>query len=269
MKSLKKIICLLAIFVFAACSTVPITGRKQMSLIPNTTLLPMSFNQYSQFLTTNAVSKNATQTKLVKDVGVRIQKAVESYMKENGLEKRLKGYNWEFNLVEDITPNAWAMPGGKVVFYTGILPITKDANGLAVVMGHEIAHAIAGHGNERMSQGLLTQAGQVGLAVYMKDKPVATQNMMMAAYGLGSQVGVTLPFSRMHESEADRLGLIFMAMAGYDINEAPKFWERMDKLSGGKTQPEFFSTHPSSSSRIAALKKHIPEAKKYFRPYKG
>jgi predicted Zn-dependent protease len=206
---------------------------------------------------------------MVKGVGLRIQKAVEAYMTQKGLEKRLKGYNWEFNLVDDNTPNAWAMPGGKIVFFTGILPITKNENGLAVVMGHEIAHAIAGHGNERMTQGLLSQAGQVGLSVYMRDKPQATQNMMMTAYGVGTQVGVALPFSRMHETEADKLGLVFMAMAGYDLNEAPKFWERMATLSGGQSQPQILSTHPSSESRTATLKKYIPEAMKFYKPYKG
>lgn len=186
-------------------------------------------------------------------------------MAQNGLSNKLNGFQWEFNLIEDGTVNAWAMPGGKIVFYTGILPITQDEDGLAVVMGHEIAHVIAGHGNERMTQGLLAQAGQVALSVYMQDKPEASQQMMMAAYGAGAQVGVMLPFSRLHEREADRLGMIFMAMAGYDVNEAPKLWERMAAKGGGQAPPEFLSSHPSQQSRIEDTKAFIPEAMKYYK----
>jgi predicted Zn-dependent protease len=159
--------------------------------------------------------------------------------------------------------NAWCMPGGKVVVYTGILPVTKNENGLAVVMGHEIAHAIAEHGNERMSQELLRQAGGVALTVALKDNPEETRNLWLAAYGLGSEVGVMLPFSRLHESEADHLGLIFMAMAGYDPREAPDFWTRMAE-AGGQKPPEFLSTHPSDETRISSLNNWMPEALKYY-----
>ncbi|MEM1215419.1 MAG: M48 family metallopeptidase [Bacteroidota bacterium] len=248
------------------CATVPITGRKQLNLIPSSTLLPMSFNQYSEFLNTNQLSTNSAETQMVKRVGNRIQRAVEKYMTQNGMASRLEGFQWEYNLVEDQAVNAWAMPGGKVVFYTGILPVTKNEDGLAVVMGHEIAHIIAGHGNERMSKGLLAQAGQVALSTYMRDQPQATQNMMLAAYGAGTQVGVMLPFSRKHEREADKLGLIFMAMAGYDLNEAPQFWERMSAMSNGQAPPEFLSTHPSTESRIQDMRRYIPEAMKYYQP---
>ena len=202
---------------------------------------------------------------MVKRVGVNIQRAVETYFAQNNLSKELKGYAWDFNLVESPEVNAWCMPGGKVVIYTGILPITQDETGLAVVMGHEIAHAIAQHGNERMSQGLLQQLGGVALSVALKDEPALTQNLFMAAYGIGTTVGVMLPFGRKHESEADRLGLIFMSMAGYNPNAAVDFWTRMSAMKGGAQPPEFLSTHPSDATRIADIKKHLPEALKYYK----
>jgi predicted Zn-dependent protease len=178
---------------------------------------------------------------------------------------RLNGYQWEFNLVKnDSTPNAWCMPGGKVVVYSGILPYTKDKNGLAVVLSHEIAHAVARHGNERMSQQLLTQFGSVALSEALKQKPAETQGIFNSAYGLGSQLGVLLPFSREHELEADKLGLIFMAMAGYDPQSAVSFWERMSSMGGNKP-PEFMSTHPSDSRRISRIKEALPEAMKYYK----
>lgn len=265
MKQRKVFIYLFAALLFAACTTVPISGRKQLTLIPSSTLLPMSFDNYSQFMNSNKLSTNSAQTQMVKRAGLKIQKAVEQYMAQNNLSSRLDGFKWEFNLVDDPTVNAWCMPGGKVVVYTGILDVAQSETGLAVVMGHEIAHAIAEHGNERMTQGLLTQAGQIGLSVYMADKPKETQAMLLTAYGVGSQVGVMLPFSRLQESEADKLGLVFMAMAGYDPNEAPKFWERMNANAGGQRPPELLSTHPSPETRIAKLKAYIPEAMKYYK----
>lgn len=249
--------------VLAACSTVPLTGRRQLDLVPSSTMLSMSFQQYGQFLQENRVSSNAQQTEMVKRVGRRIQGAVEKYMADNNLRHQLEGYQWEFNLVESKEVNAWCMPGGKVVVYTGILPVTKDENGLAVVMGHEIAHAVAKHGNERMSQGLLTELGGVALTVALRDKPRQTQQVFMSAFGVGAQVGVLLPFSRVHESEADHLGLIFMAMAGYDPHGAVTFWERMAQ-QGGDKPPEFLSTHPSDQTRINKIKVELPEALKYY-----
>lgn len=200
---------------------------------------------------------------MVKRVGQRIQVAVEKYMADNNLRRQLEDYLWEFNLVESKEINAWCMPGGKVVVYTGILPITKDENGLAVVMGHEIAHAVAKHGNERMSQGLLTEMGGVALTVALRDKPAQTQQLFMTAFGVGAQVGVLLPFSRVQESEADHLGLIFMAMAGYDPHGAVTFWERMAQQGGAKP-PEFLSTHPSDETRINKIKAELPEALQYY-----
>lgn len=201
---------------------------------------------------------------MVKTVGHKIQGAVEKYMKDNNLSDRLNGYNWEFNLVESNEVNAWCMPGGKVVVYTGILPITQNAGGLAVVMGHEIAHAVARHGDERMSQALLTQLGGVALSVALKDQPEKTQQLWMAAFGAGTQVGVLLPYSRLQESEADHLGLIFMSMAGYDPHIAVDFWGRMAKMNQGQKPPEFLSTHPSDQSRIEKIKSELPEAMKYY-----
>jgi predicted Zn-dependent protease len=205
-------------------------------------------------------------TALVQHDGLRIQKAVEEYMAMNDLAYKVEGYEWEFNLVEDTLVNAWAMPGGKVVVYTGILPICKDEDGLAVVMGHEIAHAIAGHGNERMSQGLMVQMGGIAINEALKNKPDETRNLFLTAYGLGATIGVMLPYSRLHESEADHLGLIFMALAGYNPVQAVDFWDRMAKTGGG-APPEFLSTHPSHETRIQDLQERIPEAMQYFKPY--
>jgi predicted Zn-dependent protease len=265
-KSFKFLIAFLSLqLLLIACSTVPLTGRKQLNMIPSSEMLAMSFQQYDQFLTENPLSKNAQQTQMVKRVGSNIQKAVETYLQNNGHASLLEGYNWDFNLVESDQVNAWCMPGGKVVIYTGILPITKNETGLAVVMGHEVAHAIAEHGNERMSQQMLQQAGAVGLAVAMSEKPAETQAMWQAAYGLGSQYAIMLPYSRTHESEADHLGLIFMAMAGYNPQEAPGFWERMSAVGGAKP-PEILSTHPSDETRISNLNKWLPEAMEYYKP---
>ncbi|MCC7317128.1 MAG: M48 family metallopeptidase [Bacteroidales bacterium] len=256
---------LLALTFTFSCSRVPITGRQQLNLLPSSQMLSMSFQQYNEFVKTNQLSTNANQTALVRKVGTRIQKAVEDYFSSKGMAHELKGYNWEFNLVESPEANAWCMPGGKVVFYTGILPITKDETGLAVVMGHEVAHAVAEHGNERMSQGMLTQLGGMALTVALQEKPEQTQALWMTAFGVGSQLGVTLPFSRLHESEADKLGLIFMAMAGYNPQEAVSFWQRMAEKKGGQSPPEFLSTHPSDATRIAQIKKWLPEAMTYYK----
>lgn len=256
---------LAALVMVWACAKVPITGRNQLSLVPESEMQSMSYQQYDQFLKENKLSTNAEATAMVKRVGHRIEYAVETYMKEHKMSDQLDGYQWEFNLIESKDVNAWCMPGGKVVVYTGLLPITKDENGLAVVMGHEIAHAVARHGSERMSQGLLAQGLGTALAVAVQKEPETTQQLWMTAFGLGAQVGVLLPFSRTQESEADHLGLIFMAMAGYDPQGAVPFWERMAAQGGGKP-PEFLSTHPSDQTRINNLKKFMPEAMKYYKP---
>jgi predicted Zn-dependent protease len=227
-------------------------------------MLSMSLQQYDQFLKEHKVSSNREQTATVKRVGARVQGAVERYFASSGLKDHLADYKWEFNLVEDKQVNAWCMPGGKVVVYTGILPVAKDDAGLAVVMGHEIAHAIAEHGNERMSQGLLAQMGGVALSTAVSKQPAATQQLWMSVYGAGAQYGAILPYGRMQESEADHLGLVFMTMAGYDPNVAVSFWERMAAQKGGQAPPEFLSTHPSDTTRIANIKRLIPEVERNF-----
>lgn len=254
----------MSILILASCNKVPVTGRKQLNLYPESEMIAMSLTSYSEFIKQNKLSSNTSQTNMVKSSGSRIQKAVERYMTEKGLTSGLKGYQWEFNLVENSEPNAWCMPGGKVVVYTGIMPIAVDEAGLAVVMGHEIAHAIARHGNERFSQQMLIQMGGVALDIALQNKPQLTRDLWLQAYGIGSTVGVMLPYSRAHETEADKLGLIFMAMAGYDPNNAISFWQRMEK-TGGQAPPEFLSTHPSSGRRIQDLKSYLPEAMKYYK----
>jgi predicted Zn-dependent protease len=225
----------------------------------------MSFDQYTQFLREHPLSQDRDDQMRVRRVGRRIQRAVETFFADQNMSDQLRGYEWDFNLVEDDAVNAWCMPGGKVVVYTGILPITQDETGLAVVMGHEIAHAIAEHGGERMSQGLLTQLGGMALAKALESKPEETRALFLTAYGIGSAVGVMLPYSRLHESEADHLGLIFMAMAGYDPRQAPAFWERMSAEKQGAGPPEFLSTHPSDETRIRKIRELIPEAMQYYR----
>ena len=250
---------------FSSCSTVPITGRSQLNLISDNEMLSLSFSQYDQFLKDNKESTNQRDINLVNKVGKRIAGAVQKYFAEKNLSSQLDGYKWEFHVIESKQVNAWCMPGGKVVVYTGIFPLTRTESGLAVVLGHEIAHAVAKHGNERMSQALLTQLGGAALSQAIKDKPLETQNIFMAAFGVGAQLGVLLPFSRTQESEADHLGLIFMAIAGYNPNEALDFWQRMAEYQKGNAPPEFLSDHPSDQSRIEDIKQEMPEAMTYYR----
>ncbi|MHC4541502.1 MAG: M48 family metallopeptidase [Planctomycetota bacterium] len=249
----------------AGCSEVEITGRQQFNIIPNTSMHSMSFKSYGEFLAEHKLSTNAEQTEMVKRVGGRIQKAVEQYCQENYIESKLAGYKWEFNLVEDPNVNAWCMPGGKVVVYAGLLPVAQGETGLAVVMGHEIAHAFAKHGAERMTQGLLVQMGGIALSTAMDEYPEQTQNLFMQSYGIGTQVGVLLPYSRVHEKEADHLGLVFMAMAGYNPEEAVAFWQRMAAGKKGARPPEILSTHPADETRINNIKDLLPEAMEYYR----
>ena len=257
---------LIGVLLFAAaCSSVAVTGRKQLSLVPMSNVLSMSAGQYSQFIAEAPLSTDAQKTELIRRVGGRISQAVETYLRENGFESELQHYNWEFNLVDSDEMNAWCMPGGKVVFYTGILDVCRDEAGVAVVMGHEVAHAVAHHGRERMSQQILQVAGAAAVTVATKDEDPATRAAWLAAYGLGSQVGVMLPFSRSHESEADRMGLVFMAMAGYDPRNAPEFWKRMAD-GGGEKPPEFLSTHPADATRVRKLNENMSEAMSYYKP---
>jgi len=249
-----------------SCSSVPITGRHQLSLVPESEMQQMSYAQYDSFMQANKLSHDQAATAMVKRVGTRIEHAVESYMSSHNMSDQLAGYKWEFNLVESKEVNAWCMPGGKVCVYTGILPITQDETGLAVVLGHEISHAVAHHGTERMSQGLLAQGLGTALSVAVAKEPQTTQQLWMTAFGVGAEVGVLLPYSRTQESEADHLGLIFMAMAGYDPQKAVPFWERMASQAGNGKPPEFLSDHPADQTRINDIKKEMPEAMKYYRP---
>jgi predicted Zn-dependent protease len=254
-----------ALLFIAACATVPLTNRQQLKLIPEIELLSMSFQQYDQIKKDSKISTDKKSVALLMSVGERISKAADDFIKEMNLNMMM---DWEFILIEDDkTVNAWCMPGGKVAVYTGILPYTKDAAGLAAVIGHEVSHALARHGNERMSQGLLVQVGGLTLGKAMQNKPETTKNLWLQAFGIGASLGFILPYSRTHEYEADHIGLILMARAGYNPNEAIAFWERMSK-SDGKKPPEFLSTHPADGKRIAELKNHLPKAMKYYRTEK-
>ena len=260
---MKKIIVLIiAVFLFSECSTVPITGRKRINVVSDAQVLPASFAQYKGFLEKNKLSTNKEMTNQVKEVGKKVSAAVDRFMRANNMVAEANSYKWEFNLVEDKTVNAWCMPGGKVVFYTGIMPICENVNGVAAVMGHEVAHAFAKHGQERMTTAYGQQIGGLLVALGTSNKDPKTQRIWNMAYGIGSTVGM-LGFSRTHETEADKLGLVFMLMAGYDGNEAAEVWVRMSKRAGGKQGPEFLSTHPSNATRIQTLRAYLPTAKKY------
>jgi predicted Zn-dependent protease len=248
-----------------SCQTVPITGRQQINVVPSESVLSMSFDNYSKFMREHKVITHTEDAAMVRRVGQRIQQAVERYFHEHNLSERLKGYAWEFNLVEGKEINAWCMPGGKVVVYTGILPVARDEAGLAVVMGHEIAHAVAQHGDERLSQALLAELGGMALSLALAQHPSQTNDLFLAAYGAGATVGVLLPYSRLQENEADRLGLIFMAMAGYDPRAAVDFWKRMAASKKGSASPEFLSTHPTDTNRIRNIETLVPEAMSYYR----
>lgn len=266
---IKKITFLFVLSVmFVACSKNSVTGRKQLKLLPESEIQSMAVSEYQQFLSSNKVVSTSgnRDAEMVRRVGQRITKAVTDYYAQKGLSKELEGYNWEYNLVDSKEVNAWCMPGGKIVVYTGLLPISQNEAALAVVMGHEVSHAIFNHGNERMSQGLIQQLGGVALSVAVANKPAATQNLFMSAYGVGSQVGILLPFSRKDELEADHYGLFWAAMAGYNPQEAIALWQRMEKAGDGQKPPEFLSTHPSEGNRIEQLQKFMPEALTYYKP---
>ncbi|MGD8990230.1 MAG: M48 family metallopeptidase [Desulfobacterales bacterium] len=251
--------------ILVACAEVPITNRQSLSLLPESQLATMSLQEYDKVLKNSKLSSNRQQVEMVRRVGYRIARAAEAFLKEAGMQSEIKNLNWEFNLiVDDKLANAWVMPGGKAAVYTGILKYTQSETGLAVVLGHEVAHAIARHGNERMSQGLLAQMGGVALSVALSENSAATQNLFMQAYGAGATVGLLLPYSRLHENEADRIGLTLMARAGYDPREAVPFWQRMNE-QGSRRPPEFLSTHPAPESRIANIKRYIPEALIYYK----
>ncbi len=254
---------ILALFLFS-CTTVPLTGRSGLNLVPDSQVATMGYQQYSDVLKKAKLSNDAAKVQLVRRVGGRIAAAAESFLRESGAGADVALYKWEFNLIQDDkTVNAWCMPGGKVAVYTGILPITRDETGLAVVVGHEVAHAIAKHGNERLSQALLVQLGGIGLSAALSTQAAATQEIFQQLYGVGTSVGYMLPYSRLQENEADRIGLVLMAKAGYDPRAAVSLWQRMNAQGGGRSV-EFLSTHPAPENRIARIQSLMPEAMRYY-----
>jgi len=245
------------------CQPTPETGRRQLNLVSEEELFKLSFEQYQEYLNTHEVITGTEDADLVRSVGGNIQKAVKQYYKDN--PEKLKRYRWEFNLIEATSINAFAMPGGKVAVLSPILPVTQNGAGLAFVIGHEAAHSVANHANERLSQLLLAELGGMVLSEALQKQPQKTRELALAAYGLGAQVGIILPYSRIQEEEADRLGLIFMAMAGYNPQESIGFLERMIEIQTGQQPPEFLSTHPAEKNRIEKIKEYLPEAMKYYK----
>lgn len=261
----KLTVLLLVLWGISGCKTNPFTGQKTLNFYPNSQIFPMAFAQYDSFLEENKVVEGSSEARMITQVGQRIASAAERWLTANGYPGYLKDYQWEYNLVKDSTVNAWCMPGGKIVFYTGILPICQGETGVAVVMGHEVAHALADHGAQRMSAGTLQQLGAVAGNVAIQDPN--KRNLFNQAYGISSAVGVMLPFSRSHETEADRIGLQIMAIAGYNPDEAAELWKRMRDRAGGQAPPEFLSTHPSNETRIQNLTEWAPLAKAEARKF--
>jgi predicted Zn-dependent protease len=255
----KQIALIVLIFTLAACSTVPITGRKQIDFIPYAQIAQLSEEGYRQQLKELPLSNNTKDISRLNRVSESLIAAIQTYLRDNKIKSEALNFKWEVNLLESPQVNAFCMEGGKIAFYTGIMPFCTSDDAIAVVMGHEIGHAIAHHGAERMSEQLIAQTGNGVLDVALAKEPAKTRAMADVAYGVGSQVFGLLPFSRLHESEADQLGLNFMVLAGYDPNEAVKFWERMEKGNTGARPPQIISTHPSPETRIANIKKLIPE----------
>ena len=248
--------------------TVPITGRQQSLMVSDDQVLSLSFQEYSDYMKTAKASTNSTNTALVKRVGQNIAKAVESYLTQNGMAEEVKTYAWEFNLVQDNQVNAWCMPGGKIVVYEGLLPVTQDEASLAIVMGHEIAHAVARHSAERLSNAYKEQYGAAALSALLQGAGVSSgwQQLASLAHQYGGAL-FTSGFSRKQESEADHIGLIFAAMAGYNPEVAVTFWQRMSSATGGGSN-SIFADHPSDATRIEQIQGWLPEAKKYYTPPK-
>ena len=258
MIAMKNILFLILVtIVLCGCSKVAVTGRNQLNLVSDSEVLSASLSQYSDYMKTAKKSNDKKQFAMVTRVGGKIASATEQYLRDNGLEGEIKNYSWEFNLVQSDEVNAFCMPGGKIVVYEGIMKLVSGEDELAVIIGHEVAHAVAKHSNERMSQQIIASYGSQALSVALSKKSAVTQQVASVVYGLGAQYGVMLPFSRKHESEADYMGLVFMKMAGYNPEAAISFWEKM-AAQGGKT-PEFMSTHPSDDRRIDDINKVLPE----------
>lgn len=256
------------IFIFASlslltsCGSVPLTGRKQLLLVSDSEVISSSLTQYNDYIKTAKKSTSSSQTAMVKRVGQKIATATEEYLRQNGMSNEIKNFSWEFNLVADKQVNAFCMPGGKIVVYEGLMKLVASDDELAVVIGHEVAHAVAKHSNERMSQQIAAQYGSQILSAALSEKSAMVKNVAGTVYGIGAQYGVMLPFSRTHELEADYMGLILMTMAGYNPEVAVNFWQKMSAQSGGGV-PEFMSTHPSDFHRINEINRILPELKKY------
>jgi predicted Zn-dependent protease len=260
----RKILSLAIVILMAIqCATVPLTGRKQFSIIPSSEVMALGSQSYAQILKENRTSSNSQYVNSVKTVGSNLSGAVERYFASKNQSDLLKGYAWEYNVLQSKEVNAFCLPGGKIAFYEGIMPVCINDNGVAVVMSHEVSHAIANHGSERMSEQMAVQLGGMALDAALQQKPETTRQIAMAAFGAGTTVGVLLPFSRTQESEADEIGLYFLAMAGYDPSNAIDFWQRMMEQSKG-APPEFLSTHPSDQTRINDLKKHMAKAMQFY-----
>jgi predicted Zn-dependent protease len=258
-----KYLLIAVVFVLFSCKTNVFTGKKTLNFVSDSTLFPMAFTQYDQFLGENKVVTGTKESEMISRVGQKIKTAAQRWLNSIGEEKYLANYQWDYKLVQDETVNAWCMPGGKIVFYTGILPICQGETGVAIVMGHEVAHALANHGAQRMSASQVQALGAVGVAAggQVAGASQESQQLFSQAYGIGSQIGGMLPFSRAHETEADKIGLYLAAIAGYNPEEGALLWERMKSNSDGQAPPEFLSTHPSNDSRIANLKMLAPQAK--------
>ena len=268
MKKIRIFLMSALVAVMASCgtsSTVPITGRKQNILVSDEQVLSLSNQQYQEYMKTAKASTNATNTAMVKRVGQNIANAVVSYLQQNGLAAEVSNYKWEFNLVQDKSVNAFCMPGGKIVVYEGLLPVTKDESSLAIVVGHEVAHAVAKHSTERLSNELRKQYGSQILGAVLQGAGASTnlQSISSTVFGIGTTLGGAA-YSRSQESEADRLGLIFAAMAGYDPNVAVNFWQRMASATGNNYS--ILSDHPSDQSRIKNIQGWLPEALQYYKP---
>lgn len=248
-------------FLLCACGSVPLTGRKQFLLVSDQEVYQAGLVQYNDYLKGATISSNSSATFMVKNVGRKLADATEAYLRYSGLESELSNFAWEFNLVKDSQVNAFCMPGGKIVVYEGLLTVAQTEAELAVVIGHEIAHAVAKHSNERMSQQMAVEYGKAILANVLSEKSALVQVAASTVFGLGSQVGIMLPYSRKHEYEADYMGIVFMEMAGYDSQASVTFWQKMASSSGNSKVQELLSTHPSDEKRVANLKSKIPEAK--------
>ena len=262
--ALSALLFALLLSLMPSCTTVPISGRQQFTMIPQRNMVSMGGEQYEAFLEEHEVIEDTEEAAMVERVGQNLAAAVTEYFSRAGMAGQAVNFDWEFNLIKEDTINAWCLPGGKITVYAGILPVTKTETGLAVVMAHEIAHAVAQHGNERMTQSLLLQVGGVALNEALENKPQATRNLWQNIYGYGSTYGVIYPYSRMHEKEADRLGLRFMAMAGYNPEKAVDFWQRMKKEKDASSPPAFLSTHPTDDQRIEYVRQYIPSVMPYY-----